>query len=275
MSHNQLLFGTAGTPISAKKRSSADGIRRIHELGLGCMELEFVHGVRMKEDTAQIVNQTATQEGVALSVHAPYYINLNSHEAEKVQASIQRIYESARIGALCGARSIVFHPGFYQKNDPEKVYTRIADHLIDLTRRLADEGIAATLRPETTGKATQFGDLEETLQMASQIEGVMPCIDFSHLHARSSGAYNSYEEFHGVLTRIEDKLGREGMEDMHIHISGIEYGPKGERKHLILEESDLHYNELLSALHDFDVRGLVICESPNLETDALLLQQNY
>ncbi len=274
MSYNQLLFGTAGTPISTKKRSSVEGIRRIRELGLGCMELEFVRGVRMKEDTAQLVHQAATQEGVALSVHAPYYINLNSHETEKIQASIQRIYESARIGALCGARSIVFHPGFYQKDDPEKVYARITDHLSDLTHRLADDGIAATLRPETTGKATQFGNIDETLQMASQIEGVMPCIDFSHLHARS-GAYNSYDEFHGVLEKVEDILGREGLEDMHIHISGIDYGPKGEKRHLVLEESDLHYKELLSALHDFDVRGLVICESPNLETDALLLQQNY
>ncbi len=103
MPHKSLLFGTAGTPLSTKERSSAAGIARIRELGLGCMELEFVRGVRMGEATAQVVCETARDADVALSVHAPYYINLNSKEQEKIDASVERIYQSARIGALCGA----------------------------------------------------------------------------------------------------------------------------------------------------------------------------
>ncbi|NOQ48930.1 MAG: TIM barrel protein, partial [Methanococcoides sp.] len=166
----QLLFGTAGAPLSSKKKGSIEGIKRVREIGLDCMELEFVRGVRMKEETAANVRQTAEEENVALSVHAPYYINLNSAEAEKIEASIERIYQSARIGALCGASSIVFHPAYYQGQSSEKVMEKVTGLLEALTSRLTDEGIDVVLRPETTGKATQFGSLEETLMMASAIE---------------------------------------------------------------------------------------------------------
>ncbi|SES76845.1 Endonuclease IV [Methanococcoides vulcani] len=271
----ELLFGTAGTPVSAKKRGSVEGIQRIRELGLGCMELEFVRGVRMKEGMAERVRATAEAEGVTLSVHAPYYINLNSAEDEKIEASIERIYQSARIGALCGASSIVFHPAYYLKQSSEEVLERVSGLLGRLASRLEDEGINAVLRPETTGKPTQFGDLEETLMIASAIEGVMPCIDFSHLHARSSGEYNTIEEFRDVLVKVEEYLGREGLEDMHCHVSGIEYGNKGEKNHLVLRESDYNYTDLMAAFREFDVKGLVICESPNLEGDALLLQDTF
>jgi len=275
MVRKSLLFGTAGTPVSTKKRSSAAGITRIRELGLGCMELEFVRGVRMKEDTAQSVFESASASSVALSVHAPYYINLNSKEQEKIEASIERIYQSARIGALCSAQSIVFHPAYYQKDSSEMVYARVSELLGNLAAQLVEENIAAVLRPETTGKPSQFGNLEEILHLSSEIEGILPCIDFSHLHARSSGGQNSYDEFTHTLGRIEDTLGRTGLDDMHIHVSGIAYGPKGERNHLNLEESDFNYAELLRAFKDFDIKGLVICESPNLEGDALLLKNTF
>lgn len=272
MPHKSLLFGTAGTPLSTKERSSAAGIARIRELGLGCMELEFVRGVRMGEATAQVVCETARAEDVALSVHAPYYINLNSKEQEKIDASVERIYQSARIGALCGAQSIVFHPAFYLKNSSEVVSARVAGLLGDLAARLDDEGINAVLRPETTGKPSQFGNLDELLQLSSELEGVMLCIDFSHMHARSAGAENSYEEFAATLGKVEDTLGREGLDDMHIHVSGIEYGRKGEKNHLNLSDSDFKYVELMRAFSDFNIKGLVICESPNLEGDAVLLR---
>ena len=275
MSHKQLLFGTAGAPSSSAKGTSVEGIRRVKELGLGCMEIEFVRGVKMGASSAKEVQKTAISENVSLSVHAPYYINLNSSEPEKIDASIKRIYDSALIGSICGARSIVFHPAYYQKDKPEDVFFRVQQKLQELTARMAEEDIDTVLRPETTGKPTQFGSLDETLNMCSQMEKVLPCIDFAHLHARSNGKENSYEEFAIVLEKVENVLGRKALEDMHIHISGIEYGPKGEKNHLRLEESDLKYIELLQAFKDFRVTGLVISESPDNEGDALLLQQIY
>ena len=104
---------------------------------------------------------------------------------------------------------------------------------------------------------------------------VMPCIDFSHLHARSGGKNNSLEEFHENLSLVENKLGKKALNELHMHLSGIEYSDKGERKHLILKESDMNYKDLLQVLKDFKVKGWLICESPNLETDALILKKEF
>ncbi len=106
------------------------------------------------------------------------------------------------------------------------------------------------------------------------MEGILPCIDFSHLHALT-GKYNSLDEFASILARVEDKLGREGLDNMHIHVSGIEYSDKGEKKHLVFSESDFKYKELAQAFCDFDIKGMVISESPNLETDAMALKKEY
>ena len=269
-----LLFGTGGVPHSTPKRSSLAGIRQIKELGLDCMELAFVRRVAMGEKTASEVRRAAEEHEVRLSVHAPYYVNLNSHEADKVRASRQRILQAARVGWLCGAQSIVFHPAFYHDDSSEIVYERVRGHLVELIEELRAEGNGSILRPETTGKASQFGTLEELLRLSKEVEGVAPCVDFAHLHART-GADNSYEEFAALLELIEGELGRAGLEDMHIHISGIDYSSAGERKHLNLADADLRYVELLQALRDFEVGGLVICESPSLEEDALLMQRIY
>lgn len=274
MSSKQLLFGTGGIPRSTKGTSSILGIKRIRELGLDCMELEFVQGVRMSEKGAKNVLETAKKEEVTLSVHAPYYINLNSYEEEKLKASLERIYQAARIGSLCGAESIVLHAGFYQKSHKQDTYESISKALKELTGQLHDEGIPAVLRPETMGKRTQFGTLEEVLSLSEEVEGVMPCLDFCHLHARE-GKENSYSEFTEILSRVEESLGKEGLSNMHMHISGVEYGTNGEKRHLNLKESDFNYPELMIALKEFKVRGRVILESPVLEQDALMLREIY
>jgi len=269
-----LLVGTGGVPHSAPKPSSQAGIKQIRELGLDCMELAFVRRVAMGEKTTSEVRQTAEECEVQVSVHAPYYVNLNSPEADKVRASRQRILQAARVGWLCGAQSIVFHAASYHDDPPEIVYERVRGHLVELVEELRAEGNGAILRPETTGKVSQFGTLEELLMLSKEVEGVAPCVDFAHLHART-GADNSYEEFAAFLELIGGELGQAGLGDMHIHISGIDYGPGGEKAHLNLEDADLRYVELLQALRDFEVSGLVICESPNLEEDALLVQRTY
>ena len=274
MSSKQLLFGTGGIPRSTKGTSSILGIKRIRELGLDCMELEFVQGVRMSENGAKNVLEAAIKEEVALSVHAPYYINLNSYEEEKLKASLERIYQAARIGSLCGAESIVLHAGFYQKSSKKHTFESVSKALKILTKQLQDEGIPAVLRPETMGKRTQFGTLEEVLELSAAIEGGMPCIDFCHLHARE-GKENSYQEFTEILSRVEESLGNEGLSNMHMHVSGVEYGINGEKKHLNLKESDFNYPILMKTLKEFNTRGRVIIESPILEQDALMLREIY
>ncbi len=270
----KLLFGTGGTPHSAKTPSTIDGIRRIAELGLGCMEMEFVRGVKMGEAAARLVAETATKEGVKLSAHAPYFINLNAHEAEKITASQGRILQTARIAAICGAESIIFHAAYYLGDPPQKTYITVKKYLAEVMSQLKRENNRVWVRPEVMGKPTEFGTVDEILSLCAELEGVGIGMDFAHWHARSGG-FNSYAEFASVLQQIKERLGDQALNNMHIHVSGIAYGKKGEKKHLNLPESDLHYVELLKALKDFNAKGLVICESPNLEGDALLLQETY
>jgi deoxyribonuclease-4 len=271
----KLLFGTGGVPVSAKSRSTEAGIERIAELGLGCMEIEFVHGVRMSPQVAVSVGELAVRKRVVLTAHGPYFINLNAVEPEKVHMSKERILQTARIAALFGARSITFHAAFYLKSTPAETYTAVKRHLEEVVNTLRREGNKVTISPEVTGKPSQFGTLEELLQLSNEIEGVAFCLDFSHWHART-GKANSYQEFLDILDQIERKLGRQGLDNMHIHLSGIAYGNKGEIKHLMLPDSDFKYAELLKALKERRVKGVVVCESvPYLEKDALLLQQTY
>ena len=270
----RLLFGTAGKPLSSRSPSTEAGIERVGELGLGCMEVQFVQGVKMGERSARGVGGVASREGVMLSAHGPYFINLNAREPEKVMASKDRIIQTARASSLFGAISIVFHAAFYLGDPPDEVYLKVKRNLEEVMRGLREEGNRVWVRPEVTGKATQFGTLEGVLSLSSEIEGVAPCIDFAHLHARTGG-FNSYGEFVSILEEVKRVLGRGALENMHIHVSGIEYTRAGERKHLPLRESDFQYIELLRALKDYGVKGLLICESPNKEEDSLLLKETF
>lgn len=291
----KLLFGTAGVPRSAKQPDTISGLERIKELRLDGMELEFVQGVRMGESLARQVNEKRQQLGLTLTVHAPYFINLNAKEPEKVEASKKRIYDSCRIGVLCGAINVTFHAGFYLGDTPEKTYQTIKKNLEEIIKRLGKDRIATRLRqdfggqvrltPELTGKPTQFGSLEELIRLARELPAFVKtsagtprlgfCLDFSHLHARSGGKNNSYTEFADALKKIKKELGNEFLKNMHIHTSGIKYSTKGEREHLNLQDSDFNYKDLLKALKDYEVEGILICESPNLEDDAMLMKSYY
>ncbi len=272
----ELLFGTGGVPhSSAKPKTMVNGIKRIAELGLGCMEMEFVYGVRMPESEADQVANAARKLKIKLTAHAPYYINLNAHEHEKLIASQDRLLQTAHVASLCGSSNVVFHPAFYMKDNPQEVYDRVKKLLIGLAAEARKENQYLWLRPELMGRVSQFGTLEELLSLCGEVAGLAPCIDFAHLHART-GRYNSYYEFKSALTQIEKKLGRPALDNLHLHVSGINYNSKsGEIMHLDLRESDFKYEELLQALKEHEAKGVVICESPNLEEDALHLQETY
>lgn len=239
------------------------------------MELEFVQGVNISKEKAVAVRKTAQDEDVVLTCHGPYYINLNAKEAYKIEQSKKRMLSASERAWECGAWSVAFHLGFYLGQPKESAYATVKKHLADIAQQLQASGITLGLRAETTGKQTQFGDIDELLQLSAEIEGVLPCIDFAHLHARSGGKMNTYEEFSSVLEKVERLLGKEALKNMHIHIAGIAYSEKGERNHLNLQDSDMNYKALVQAWKDFKIAGTVISESPNIEEDALLLKKGY
>ena len=267
----KLLFGTAGVPHSASASSTLSGIQRISDLGLDCLEIEFVRGVKIGSDMCQKIREKAKELNVSLSVHAPYYINLNSPEEGKKLASQERLLTSARMAEKCGAKSVVFHAGYYGGTDPEQAYETIKKGIMDVVSIVKSERNPVIFRPETMGKRSQFGSLEEILFLCRDVDGILPCIDFAHMHARE-GKMNSYNEFHRILKKIEKKLGKEALKNSHIHITGVYYTAKGEIKHLDLKDSDFRYDDWIQALKNCAVEGMVICESPNREKDAKMLK---
>lgn len=271
---DKLHFGTAGTPVCLKDRSSLAGVGKVAELGLSAMELEFVRGVRMSSELAEQIGEAARKKKVILTAHAPYYVNLNSSEPQKVKDSAKRILDTARIADAAGAYSITFHAAYFMGQNSTEVYEKVRKLMSEIVQTAQDEGIKLWIRPETTGKATQLGSLKETIKLSQDIEQVLPCVDFAHLHARE-GRQNSYTEFCETLAELETGLGRNVLDNMHIHMSGIAYGHKGEKHHLELEESDFRHKELMKAFREFKIKGVVISESPNIEKDALLMKKEY
>jgi deoxyribonuclease-4 len=272
---DKLRFGTAGIPFSTKERNTVNGVKRVRELNLDSMELEFVRSVNITKEKAPEVAQAKKDNDVVLTIHGPYFINLNAKEKPKLYASINRILSSARIGNLCGVWSTCFHSAFYLGMEKEAVYNNVKESMKKIMSTLKDEGIKMWIRPETAGKVVQFGNLKELVRLSKEIEGVLPCVDVAHLHAQSNGKVNTTAEFKETLEFIEKELGREALNNMHIHIAGIEYSEKGERKHLNLNDSDFNYKDLLKVWKDFKIKGAVICETPNIEDDALMLQKLY
>lgn len=271
----ELLFGPAGVPLSAPSRSTVDGVPQVRKLGLGCMELEFVRGIRMSPEVGKQVKALAEKNDIVLTAHGPYYINLNSQDKAITEASVKRILDTARIASICGGYSITFHAAYYMAVSKEKVFGIVREKLLNITRTLNGEGVKLWVRPETTGKASQFGDIDELIKLSQEVAGVLPCIDFAHLHARSNGKINTYKEFAEVLEKLEKGLGREALNNMHVHMSGIEYTEKGERNHLFLKDSDMNYKDLMRAFREYKCKGCVINESPNLEEDAMLMKKEY
>ena len=268
---DKLYFLTAGVPLKAGNKGYEAGFKVLDEMNLDGLELEFVRGVRISDKSREAVGKT----NKIITAHAPFYVNLNAREEEKVEASVQRIIETADVTNSLGGYSITFHAGFYLGQDAELVYNNIRTQIKIITDTLEKSNNRIWIRPETTGKATQWGNLEEIVRLSQEFETVLPCVDFSHLHARYNGISNTYDEFCSIFEKIGTEVGSYALENFHAHIAGIEYSAKGEKKHLNLENSDFNYKDLLKAFKQFDIKGAIICESPNIEDDAKLLKDYY
>jgi deoxyribonuclease-4 len=270
-------FGTVGSPISRPKKpgGSVGAVIHTRTLGLDALELGWVRSVRVSEATCAAIKQAGEENDILLSVHAPYYINLNATEDEWPK-SRKRLMDAAHFGNLAGATEIIFHPGSYFGKPPEEVLPTAIERLAGCVEELRQADNPATLRPETMGKAAMLGSLSDTLEMSRQIPGVQPCLDFAHLHARpGDGTINSYNEWCKVLDAYGNTLGDDALKQLSCHLSGIEYSEKGEKNHLAIRESDFDLDALFKALRKFGAGGRILCESPVMEEDALLFQQAW
>ncbi len=263
----KIFLGPAGNCISAKGEGTEASFKRLAELRLNAQEIEFVQQVFMKRDAAQKAGEAARANGIRLSVHAPYYINLCSLEKPKFEASKKRIRDSLdRAEAMGASGPVAVHPGFFQKRGKEECMQAV----VEAGKELAGEFPKAILGFETTGKHSAFGSFEETLETCKKInkKNCVPVVDFSHIYARNMGRI----DFGAVL----DKYLSYGYADLACHFSGINYSEKGELNHLPVASNKPPFSELVSELEKRSGKfGIVhiICESPLLEKDCVEMKK--
>lgn len=260
-----IYLGPAGIP-TITKGDTIQGIKDVKKLGLNALELEFVRGVYLKKEQAIEVNKIAKNLGIKLSIHASYFINLCN--PEKVEDSKRRILDSCEIGHYAGAKYIVFHPGFYGKLSEKQAYEFVKKGCKELREEIEKNKWNVILGLETTGKKSQFGTLDEILEICSEVEGCSPVIDFAHIFARQGGKIN-YSE---ILNKVRK------FKELHTHFSGIEFTDKGEKRHLPISSNQPNFRELGKELLDknFGTKErdiIIICESPVIEQDSLRMKK--
>ena len=247
-----IQFGPAGL---GGVKEAEDNLKKYAKLGLKACEIAFTYGIyiKSKEDALRI-GKIAENSGIKLSIHAPYWINLNSEEKDQIKKSRERILECCRIGTFLGAYRVIFHPGFYGK-DKEKAYENIKRQILELQKEIKAKKYTPKLAPETTGKINVFGGVEDILKLAKET-GCEFCIDFAHVLAR----YKSYR-FEEIFKKLEK------FKEIHLHFSGIVYGEKGEKNHK--ETSEKEWEKLISFLPK-NKEIVIINESPLPVKDSAL-----
>lgn len=262
-----IKLGTAGVPLSAEKRDTVSGIKKVAELGLQALEVEFVRGVNMSPPTAREVGKTAKALGIGLSVHAPYYINLASGEKPILAASRKRVLDSLERGAEMGAGIAVVHAGYYGKSR-EAAIEMIRDACAEIAGIAEKNGWNIILGIETSGKQGQFGPLEDIVGMCAKIKNCAPVVDFAHLFARQAGKI----DYGKILDSVRH------YKHLHCHFSGINYsiiaeGRGNERNHEPIGKPP--FKPLAEELLRRGADATIICESPLLERDALKMKKVF
>jgi len=276
---NKIKFGPAGNPIGFNGQTVkvCDYIR---DIGLDAYEYQATYGVKIQKQSGLKLGENALDNNVRVSMHAPYYINLSAQKEDVLGRSIERLVQSARVAEWIGAYRIVFHPGFYTKYTPSQALDRCKRAITELLEKLDSLGIKKfTFAPETTGKRSQLGSLDEIIDICQSFDHFSPTIDFAHVHARGRGCIRGAEDYHRILGKLENGIDEIGskLEALHCHFTRIEYTDAGERKHHVLMETEYGppLEPLLEALVECGWDATIICETPFLEKDALVMKQNY
>ena len=254
----RVLVGPAGS----SGLGNLEGVKQVAALGMQAMECEFTYGVNLSNEKAKLIGELAKKLNISLSVHAPYYINLNSNEKKKIEDSKRRILESCERGHYLNATHIVFHPGFYGKKSKEETFDIIAEEVRNLVKTIKEKKWNVKLAPETTGKINVFGDLNEIMELTKKTKCSFT-IDFAHILARSKGKIDYDDVF--------DKL--KNQDYLHCHFSGIEWGEKGEKNHKLTPDKEI--KELVSEIMKRKKSVTIINESPNPMKDALRTKDEF
>lgn len=244
------------------------------ELKLNAFEVEFVRRVGMSNEMAKETGRVAKELNILLSVHCPYFVNLCSREKGKLEASKQRILDSVERAFHMGADVAVFHPGFYGDLTPEAAFKAIERACRDMLNRMRARGVKGVrLGLETTGKVSQFGTLDETIEICRKLKGCTPVVDFAHIYARQAGRI----DYGDVLKKLKPLK----LKHLHSHFTSMEWTPAkapwqgNERRHLELKVNKPPFEPLAKEVLKRKVNITLISESPILEKDSLKMKRTF
>ena len=272
-------FGPAGVPPSFRRLKAAleDVPKLLQKEGLDAFEYQAVRWggkPQIKREVAERLGSEAEKHDVWLSLHGSYFINFCG-EKNVIEASKQRLIACATAAEWMNAHIVVFHPGFYGKKEPKEAFKNCLEALKDVVESMKTLGIKKVkIGPETMGKQSQFGSLEEILKLCEEVEQTQPVIDWAHLHARDKGRFRTIEDFRKVVEEIENRLGTEAVKDMHCHFTKVEFTEKGEKRHHTLDEAEYgpDFTLLAKVIVEFKLRPVIISESPVLDVDAVKMR---
>lgn len=274
-------FGPAGNSESFKTMGYKHSLQvpeYIVKKGLDAFEYQCGRGVNIGEEKARDLGKIASEMGVSLSLHAPYYISMSSVEKEKRLNSIRYILDSARAVNFMGGTRIVVHTGSCSKISREEALSLAIDTMKLAIKTLDDEGLSGVrICPETMGKINQLGTLEEVIALCKLDERLLPCIDFGHLNARTLGGSNSKEAYEKILDTIENELGQARLKEFHSHFSKIEYSQGGEKKHLTFEDRVYgpDFEPLMELIYKKNLSPTFICESAGTQAEDAKQMKDY
>lgn len=273
-------FGPAGVPPSfrALKASLIEVPKLLREEGLDAFEYQAVRwGVepQIRREDAEKLGLKARENDVLLSLHGSYFVNFCG-DKETVEASKKRLIAGATASEWMGSPLIVFHVGFYSKKSPKEVFSNCLEALKNVVSEMNTLGIKGVkLGPETMGKVSQFGSLQEVLNLCEHAEQTQPVIDWAHLHARDRGRFKNVDDFREVFVEIENRLGAEAVKNIHCHFTKIEFTDKGEKRHHTLDEVVYgpDFTLLAKVIAEFRLNPVIISESPILDLDAIKMHK--
>lgn len=253
--------------------------RWLREMGLNAYEYQCGKGILLKEETAARIGMECRENGIRVSIHAPYYINLSSPEEKKRERSVGYILETLRIANAMGAGRIIMHPGYVSGLSRDTALEIAKDTLMKaISQAQAERLDHITICPEVLGKRSQLGNILEIAELCSVNEGLVPCIDFGHVHALTKGGLKAKKEYLDILRFVGKKLGQERMREVHIHFSRIEVGKEGEKKHWTLADTQYgpEFVPLAEAILELGIEPVIISESRGMMAeDALTMKRIY
>jgi deoxyribonuclease-4 len=269
-------FGPAGVPVRFKAfiENISDVPNLLHAEDLDAFEYPAVRWgqkPQIRKESAELLGIRAQENDVILSVHGSYYINLCGKK-EIVDASKRRIIACAQAAQWMNAYVLVFHPGFYGKMEKDAALKKCIMELENVVESMRSLGITKVmLGPETMGKSSQVGSLEEIITICETVKQTHLVIDWGHLHARGKGTFKKETDFRSILNTIEQRLGTKAVRNMHCHFSKIEFTEKGERRHHILGNNNYgpDFRLLSELIADYKMHPVIICETPLLDYDAM------